>query len=128
MKYIVSGLAVLLLAGCAGLTQVDQSLRQFEGRSTTPLGDGNTNFFARDNFEGFVLTINYLHPQANASSQVVLNGCRRALDLAAIRASQQRGRVINRIDNRVINVRNQPSLERPGYTVCSMTAPVRYAG
>ena len=128
MKYIATTLAILLLAGCAAVDQLDQSLRRLEGQAVTPLGDGNTSFSAVDRFDGFNLTINYLHPQPRPSNQVVLNTCRQLLDVAAIRAAQIRGRVIGPIDNRAVSARTQPSIEAPGLTVCTMSAPLRYTG
>lgn len=116
------------LTGCAVATQFDQQLRSLEGRSAISLGDGNTNFFAVDRFDGFDLTINYMHPQQGVSNQVALNSCRQQFDLAAIRAAQMRSRFIAPIDNRLITSRIRPSFDAPGFVVCTMSAPTRYTG
>ena len=127
MKWIGLGLAAALLTCCAPVGHSDSSLRGTACQALVPLGDGNTSFAARETFDGFQLTIAYLHPRPNDNERNVLLGCRQALDMAAIRASQQRGRFINPIDNRTINVRTEASFTRPGQTVCNMVAPVKYS-
>jgi hypothetical protein len=125
-------LAVLALTGtivgCAAGGQLDQGLRGLAAGPTTPLGDGNTNFSVRDRFDGFALTVNYLHPQQGASNQVVLNSCRQMLDVAAVRAAQVRGRFIAPIDNRNVSARTSPSMDFPGFTQCTMSTGLSYTG
>ncbi len=132
MRHSATSLVVLVLlsalTGCAVASQFDQSLRGLEGQSAISLGDGNTNFFARDRFDGFDLTINYRHPQQGVSDQVTLDSCRQKFDLAAVRAAQMRGRFISRIDNRLITSRVRPSFDAPGFSECTMSAPTRYTG
>ena len=81
MKIIGTIAVAVLLTGCGTVSGVNQGLAGAAGGATTPLGDGNTNFSVQEAVlgEGFQLSINYLHPQPNASSQAILSGCRQAL-------------------------------------------------
>ena len=129
MKTALSILAVILLSGCSTAEAIRQSTGSAPtmGASLIPTGDGNSSFSVSDSFDGFTLTVSYLHPVPNVVGQQVLNGCRQALDLAAVRAAQMRRRFINQIANQTITVRTSLSFDRPGQTLCTMTAPVRYS-
>ena len=128
MRTISAILAILALTGCEAVGKLDQGLRNFEGKSAQILNsDTNTTYSVEDRADGFILSVSHAELQnpTPEATQKVLLGCRRALDEAAVKVAQERGRFIARIDDRLI----QSSTSRialVGRTSCKMTAPVSY--